>query len=280
MSEYKVIAILTNDNDKKRKIRPVRLCVPDDVKIMTELPKHGNHGCETFAEWESDLVHDWVYRIDREGDIGWSWGWSYFTEYDVVDDPIFTNLFKSIEWDKVEPQWFTEPNDHESASDYCSVVRQPVPKYEPLIAQDGETACEYAINCLRDFFPLGEPAIAQDSYYSVKYVEYFSKRLKEAEPMLAKSKGDAEKYAEIMRRKELWADWTVEELSRSPVWLFCYAKDYIKGPLPEQLHAAMMLFSFNDSKNEYVQRYFKTKRYQPKHLRAPPVPRAKKKTAW
>lgn len=276
---YKVLCVCRDDDSNvERKIVPMLVSVPEGIKILNL----ANDEELSEEEKRATVVRNWASKINDEKNIikgdRWHWrsDWCYFTEFDARKDALFQKFFEVVDWDSVEHSWFKKPRNSDQAADYCENVRQPVPEYEHLLAKDAENAYNYADYCLGERFLLGEPEIAKDNYYSLRYCDRFSCRLREAEPMLALNKNDAETYAGLMRRKELWSDWTVEDLSRTPVWLFNYAKDYVNGPLPDHLHSVMMLFSFNDSKNEYVQRYFKTKRYQPKHLRAPPKPRVKK----
>lgn len=278
---YKVLCVCRDDDAKvERKIFPMLVSPPEGIKITNlaneEEVSDEEKRATVIRTWASKIHEEKNIKKDKENRWHWRSDWCYFTEFDARNDVLFQKFFEVVDWDSVEPSWLKKPRNSDQAGDYCEKVRQPVPEYEHLLAKDAGNSYNYAISCLGERFVLGEPEIAKDTYYSIQYCERFNCRLREAEPMLALNKSDAENYAGLMRRKELWADWTVEDLSRSPVWLFNYAKDYVKGPLPDHLHSVMMLFSFNDSKNEYVQRYFKTKRYQPKHLRAPAKPRIKK----
>jgi hypothetical protein len=46
-----------------------------------------------------------------------------------------------------------------------------------------------------------------------------------------------------------------------PIWLYLYAKDVIKGRLPNVMHNKMISFGIIDSKNKYVKKYLGAKKY-------------------
>jgi hypothetical protein len=96
-------------------------------------------------------------------------------------------------------------------------------------------------------------------------------RIRELEPIIASDDTYADRYMNRQPR-ESWVNWTDEELSRSPAWLFKYAQQVMKGKLPENLHAAMMMHSYRAPENGFVKRYFKMRRYKyscKKNLRVP-----------
>lgn len=95
-------------------------------------------------------------------------------------------------------------------------------------------------------------------------------RAKGLEPLiLAGDRADfrAEKYAKLLANDQ-WSDWTLEEVIRSPCWMFHYAKNVCKGRLPEVLDNAMTMKSFEDSDNQWIRRYFGTKRYRKRNRKA------------
>lgn len=92
--------------------------------------------------------------------------------------------------------------------------------------------------------------------------ESFGKqRMKDIEHLVVESERDSVKYAKNLKPED-WLSFTDEELLRSPVFMFHYAKDVCKGRLPEHLDNAMNMMSFNMPDNAFVKRYFATKRYR------------------
>ena len=47
-----------------------------------------------------------------------------------------------------------------------------------------------------------------------------------------------------------------------PCWLYLYAKDVIRGRLPNRLHNTMISFGMIDSSDKYVRKYCGSKKYQ------------------
>jgi len=95
-------------------------------------------------------------------------------------------------------------------------------------------------------------------------------RAKSVEPfILAGDRAEfrAAKYAKLLN-KNMWSDWTAEELIRHPCWMFYYAKNVCRGRLPEVLDNAMTMKSFEDSDNEWIKKYFATKKYRKRNKKA------------
>lgn len=95
-------------------------------------------------------------------------------------------------------------------------------------------------------------------------------RAKSLEPLiLAGERADfcAEKYAKLLN-KNMWSDWTAEELIRHTCWMFYYAKNVCRGRLPQVLDNAMTMKSFEDSDNEWIKKYFATKKYRKRNKKA------------
>jgi len=92
-------------------------------------------------------------------------------------------------------------------------------------------------------------------------------RAKGLEPFICGDEKKAYAYAKLLNRV-MWSDWTAEELMRSPCWMFYYAKNVCKGRLPEMLDNCMTMKSFEDSENQWVRRYFGTKRYRTRNKKA------------
>lgn len=92
-------------------------------------------------------------------------------------------------------------------------------------------------------------------------------RSKEIENFIFKDDYKVEAYAKA-QTSEAWADWTPEELMRSPCWMFYYAKNVCRGRLPELLDNAMTMMSFERSDDPWIKRYFTTKRYRKRNRKA------------
>lgn len=110
----------------------------------------------------------------------------------------------------------------------------------------------------------GDPA--HNPWYLWNRLADHSVRAKDLEPFIANHQ-NAERYAKGLAKSE-WASWTEEELARNPCWLFYYARHVCKGRLPEVLDNMMTMKSFEDSENQWVKRYFATKRYRVRNRKA------------
>lgn len=105
-----------------------------------------------------------------------------------------------------------------------------MPKWEPVIALNGETSYFYALRVLRGRFIEGEEAISKLPIWSVRYARFIMKeRFKKAEKNIAKD----------------------------PEQCYEYFKHVIKKKLPQRLHSAMVLHSYNSPSNHFVNKYFK-----------------------
>lgn len=250
MREYKVICVDGENEMTKPRVRAMRLSVPDEV-----------------VSHDSKAVRTWAMRLSWVS-LGRNWSSSkiYLTEQDATEDRTIKAMFDSVDWQAVELSWFDTPKDAESALEYFNSVSQPIPSYEHLIAKDAACAFTYSCHNAKPF-PEGEDSIAKSREFCVKYSKKHGIRLRQAEDMIAKDEDLSFEYGEVMRAKKLWGDWTESELIRSPAWLYQYAKDEIRGALPQTLHTAMMMFSFQDAKNFWVCKYLKAKKYQPKKER-------------
>lgn len=88
-----------------------------------------------------------------------------------------------------------------------------------------------------------------------------SKRCRELEPLITQEDHLAERYCKEFPKSD-WVGWEDEDLARSPIFLFMYAQQVMKGRLPEHLHAAMIMHSYRSPENKYVKRYCKGRRYK------------------
>lgn len=102
--------------------------------------------------------------------------------------------------------------------------------FEGLIARNGEASYFYALRILRGRFRRGEMAIARAPVWAVKYARFVRRgRFPMAEPFIA----------------------------RDPESCYEYFK-YVMGgaALPEKMHLAMLLVSFEQPENRHVKKYF------------------------
>ena len=170
-----------------------------------------------------------------------------------AEDVIATNAFASLQYAK-----------------RCVVGRWE--KGEQAMATDANVAYAYAREVTKCSFVLGEPAIATSAVKSVEYAQSVLKnRFPAGEAAIAKmqtANGDvtlAKRYYELfMQTPESWSDWTIDQLKVCPCWMYMYAKDCLKGRLPDLLHNHMLTFGMTLKEDYYVKKYFKAKRYQKK----------------
>lgn len=102
--------------------------------------------------------------------------------------------------------------------------------FEGLIAGNGEASYFYALRVLRGRFRRGEKAISMVPTWAVKYARFVRRgRFPMAEPFIA----------------------------RDPERCYEYFRHVMGGAaLPEKMHGAMLLVSFEQPENQYVKKYF------------------------
>lgn len=193
----------------------------------------------------------------------WSAGKIYLTEKDAKENFLIKAMFESAEWQSIKPLTLQTPTNANEALEYFRATKQPIPEYEGIIAQSARESLLYSCENSTPF-PAGEVAISENPDFSVRYAEAHGIRFKSAEGKIAEDDTKAEEYGKLMLTFDLWRSWTHDEIARSPVWIYQYAKDYLCGRLPENLHSAMTMFSFSKAGNKWVKKYFKTKKYRPK----------------
>ncbi len=172
-------------------------------------------------------------------------------------------------WPEAEDVISTDPNASDKYAE--RVVKGRWEKGEPIIATDPTVALHYATR-LGTPFPLGEEAIASRADTAFAYAQrVLKKRFILGEAAIARTEtaggdnGWVKRYYDYMIKSPAdWHDWTEDQLKVSPCWMYLYAKDYMKGRLPEILHNHMLTFGITLKDNYYVKKYFKAKRYQKK----------------
>lgn len=245
MGNYKFIIIdARSDGRPRNRANPVALSIPDAVK---ELTRDKAKGFLQFA----------LRVLDRDQFA------PILCEHDTAQSPEISAMFEAVDWKSAEQIGTEFLTDAKNAYEYVKMVGAPVPELEPLIAADCRCAYLYAMNVV-GAFQAGEKAIAGDLRSSVDYSERVGVRIMPAEDNIAKVDSLAARYGVAMGKHRLWGSWTEDELVRSPVWIYQYAKDHVGGPLPETLHNAMHLLSVQHSDNEWIKKYFSVKKYRPK----------------
>jgi len=204
------------------------------------------------------------------------------------DEPTIKAMFASIDWDKVAPRWFDAPETSDQAWGLIKRLKVRVPEFEPTIAKCASRSVEYA-KFTKERFELGEDAISLNGSQSCIYSIFLGERFEKGEPAIAADQPEviltyakdvlkdrfkiaedkiscvdyvAAEYGDLMRDQDLWGSWTKEEVKRSPVWLYQYAKDYIKGKLPEDMHVRMLAYGVTNPNNEWIRKYSVAKKYK------------------
>ena len=246
----KIKFILLNSEEQENpanRITPVILAVPEEIPIPSE-----------------DKAKEWVNRIVSKR----SWNRRFvISENDAANSPEIRAMFDSVEWSEQKSVWFDLPKDFHEAYDYVTILGVPAPSVEALIAQDTYSSYRYSVDFLGARFDRGEQSIARDIVKSINYARINKCRIKAAEDSICKNDDHADNYGEIMRQNALWDSWTEDDLIRSPVWMYQYAKDYVGGQLPDSMHNAMHLLSISMPSNKWIRKYFKAKKYMSKNLR-------------
>jgi len=150
-----------------------------------------------------------------------------------------------------------------------NVIRGKWEKGEAAIASDANASCSYARE-IRSPFPLGEPAMATSTTSSFAYAKDVlrsrfilgEKVIAEEETLRNNTNWAYNYYEQVIKGN--WQGWTEDELKISPCWMYLYAKEHIKGRLPDVLHNHMLTFGMTLKDNYYVKKYFKAKKYQKK----------------
>jgi hypothetical protein len=124
------------------------------------------------------------------------------------------------------------------------VIKGRFEKAEPAISLNATLSLDYARKVLNGRFVAGEAAIANTQTANHIWVKEY--------------------YNLVIKNPSDWESWSEDELKLSPCWMYLYAKDYLKGRLPDVLHNHMVVFGITLPNDYYVKRYFKAKRYQKK----------------
>ena len=128
------------------------------------------------------------------------------------------------------------------------------PGLEEIIKKDPEYAYYYANYIIKDRWKEAEDVIKKDSYHAYLYSrDVIKDRWKEAEDAIKEEPSYAYFYSRNII-KDRWKE-AEDVIATDPEYAYCYARDIIRGKLPEVMHKAMLLHSFET--NFYVKEYFK-----------------------
>jgi hypothetical protein len=125
----------------------------------------------------------------------------------------------------------------------ANVLRNEFPLGEKVISQDAKWACEYAKCVIKNHrFPKGEKAISKNAQQSLCYALLLKERFPLGEQAISQHADYSLAYArDILKdRFELGEP----SMVHSECAMLEYAKKVIKGKLPELLHNAMVLKSY------------------------------------
>lgn len=236
-------------SENRNRILPFILDAPPDVKAP-----------------EPSAAKGIVTKSILEGlsERNWRWGKKFvLSEKDAENSPEIDRMFKFVDWERVTPMWLARPTNYLSAYEYVKLVG-PAPSAEEFIAQDTCCSYKYAMEILGGRFPKGEEAIGKDPLKSVNYAKMAKCRIPPAENEISKNEELSIRYGKIMKEYSLWASWTEEDISRTPVWMYQYAKDHLGESLPDRLHNTMHMLSLCESNNKWIRKYLGSKKYMSK----------------
>lgn len=251
MSLFKFIVMdIETSSDPRDRALPIILAVPDDV----ESPE--DHKAKELVL--KAIIQNCPRRI-------WRWNRKCaFSENDAALSPTINSMFQNIDWNSVEHIWLNLPDNSSEAYDYVKLVG-PAKSVENLIAKDTHSAYRYAMDILKGRFPEGEEAIGKDAIKSLNYADMAKCRVVSGEDLIAKMENLSFQYGKIMKKYDLWGSWSEDEVAKSPVWMYQYAKDHTKGPLPDSLHNKMHLLSFSEIEcDKWLKKYLGAKKYKKK----------------
>jgi hypothetical protein len=130
---------------------------------------------------------------------------------------------------------------------YCrDVIMQRWYDAEDKIKKSPSHAFKYARQVVKGRWPEAEDFISKDPTWAAAYAsEILCSRWPDAEKYIARRNDAAEEYIKALKD---FSDWTHEEIARSPVWMYYYAK-MLGEALPEPMHSLM------ESKGEWQDKY-------------------------
>lgn len=171
-------------------------------------------------------------------------------DYVLVED----DCDYGIDWDRVDPVWLSDPKTWDEFSEYVDVVCGDLKNFEHLIFNNNAELVD------------GSWVLTQEDdsvYHRISHYMYRcdNKRMRRFENIISEDEEFSERYIKNIRVD--WADWTIEEVMRSPVWMYEYCS---ANGFDEQIYSAMMCLSFS-SDSLYVKKFMNTKRFVPRNVR-------------
>jgi hypothetical protein len=159
------------------------------------------------------------------------------------------------------------------------VIRGRFQEAEPHIALDPVNSCKYAEEILRGEFTLAEPAIAANAAAAVRYATFLRRRFPSGEPVVFQEYKHTDEYfrvvvrtpdedlerglmtfpraavqyAELIRRGR-WQEAEVV-IQQDLSCLLDYARQVIRGQLPEGLHEYLVTSGVDATNKEIVRQY-------------------------
>jgi hypothetical protein len=139
-----------------------------------------------------------------------------------------------------------------------TVIRGRWKQAEPVILRDIHAAWDYVINVVQGRWRKAEALFATDARIAAYYASLINQRFTTAEKIIATDELAAQKYADDV----LAHPWDPKVAILCPQWLYLYARDVIKGKLPEEMHNRMITFGVMGKENKWVTKYLKSKSLQ------------------
>lgn len=242
-----IVVDIDSSEEARDRATPVVLSLPEDIEVP-----------------DNATAKDLVARAIKQKSPHRSWRWNrkfVFSELDASLSQLILRMFDGADWNSVEPVWIVMPDTAHEALEYVKLVG-PSKSAEGILASDTYSSYKYAMEILKGVFPEGEEAIGKDALKSVNYAAMSKNRIIPGENLIAECEGLSFDYGKIMKKHGLWGSWTEDEVARSPVWMYQYAKDHMKGRLPDSLHNKMHLMSFSESdSNKWMKKYLGAKKY-------------------
>lgn len=142
------------------------------------------------------------------------------------------------DWDSVSPVWLDDPKDFNELIEYVRLLQVRTEHFEHIIKTPTE-AMDY-IHELDIQERCFEDIICKDDEIAYEYMTHTG----------------------FIDGFDGW--WTLDEVVRSPVWIYYYAK---KHGYNEILYNAMMVIGLGKPDNKYFKKFMNTRRFVPKESR-------------
>jgi len=226
---YRFICLNENNNKiaySSSSKKGIKLNVPDSITLPAE----------SFCDVLDNLT-------DRK--------WSSNNVYVLVED----DCDYGIDWDGIDPMWLSDPKNWDEFTDYLNLTKCELRDFEHLIFDNNAEIVDGSW-VLRPEYSL--------EYYNriMSYLWRQGKRIRRFEDIISKDDNFSDQYLKNINVN--WNDWEMDEIKRSPVWIYEYCK---KNGFNEELYNAMSMYSFTNADSIYVKKFMNTKRFVPKNVR-------------